>query len=220
VSVWWRPLGCVLWLDFAEPDGPRAYDLSGYGNHGTVYGASRRRGPLLRALVFDGVDDYVEVPDSASLRPAKITMVVYFRVEKLGAWQNLLGKGYWSYNLHQTDDDKLYFEINTVNGLTRATVEYTVSLNEWIYYVVTYDGTNYFAYVNGIPRTITFIEKYTGDMSVPTKPLLIGVWGDGVPATNWKKGAIAGVRIYNRALSPEEIRAHCSYLVSRVLEAP
>jgi len=196
----------VLYLPFDYDDGSYARDRSGYNNSGTIYGATLTAGKIGMGRKFDGTDDYVEVPDSPSLRPTKITMAVYFTVEKLGAWQNLLGKGYYSYNLHQKSDNRLYFEINTVNGLTRATVEYTVSLNEKVDYAVTYDGTDYFAYVNGISRTITFTTKYTGDMSVPTKPLLIGVWGDGVPSTNWKKGVIDEVRIHNRPQSRNEVR--------------
>ena len=31
--------GLVLWLDFEEGHGDKVYDKSGYGNHGTIYGA-------------------------------------------------------------------------------------------------------------------------------------------------------------------------------------
>jgi len=58
----WRPRGCVLWLDFLEPKGDTAYDKSGYDNHGTIYGAARVRALGRYGLEFDGVDDYVELP--------------------------------------------------------------------------------------------------------------------------------------------------------------
>ena len=37
MSIFWRPRGCVLWYDFAELSGDTVYDLSGNGNHGTIY---------------------------------------------------------------------------------------------------------------------------------------------------------------------------------------
>jgi len=46
LSVFWRPRGCVLWFDFGALKGSTVYDLSGEGNHGTIYGAAWRRGHL------------------------------------------------------------------------------------------------------------------------------------------------------------------------------
>jgi len=56
--------GLVLELHFNELNGDIAYDLSGNGNNGTIYGATRVNEGFVRALSFDGVDDYVFVPRS------------------------------------------------------------------------------------------------------------------------------------------------------------
>ncbi|RLE49028.1 MAG: hypothetical protein DRJ18_00685 [Candidatus Methanomethylicota archaeon] len=64
-----RSLGCVLWLEFREPGGDIAYDLSGKGNHGKIYGAKRRGYHFLQGLEFDGEDDYGKVPYSDTLKP-------------------------------------------------------------------------------------------------------------------------------------------------------
>ncbi|MCD6317450.1 hypothetical protein J7M02_00080, partial [Candidatus Aerophobetes bacterium] len=65
-----RDEGLVLYLPFEEIDaGWVTPDYSDYGNNGTIYGAVWVNGKFGRALEFDGVDDYVEVPVTSSLEP-------------------------------------------------------------------------------------------------------------------------------------------------------
>jgi hypothetical protein len=52
-----------------------ATDSSGYGNDGTIYGATCVDGMFDQALSFDGVDDYVQVPDSPVLDMAGVFTV-------------------------------------------------------------------------------------------------------------------------------------------------
>jgi hypothetical protein len=49
-------------------DDGTATDESSNGNHGTIYGAAPVAGVSGQALSFDGVDDYVRVPDANSLK--------------------------------------------------------------------------------------------------------------------------------------------------------
>jgi len=69
----------VLYLPFDYDDGSYARDRSGYNNTGTIYGTTRVAGKIGGALDFDGVDDYVEVADNPSLRPASITMTAWVK---------------------------------------------------------------------------------------------------------------------------------------------
>lgn len=59
--------GVKLYLPFDKPDGGLELDYSSYDSHGTRYGASRVEGKIGKALYFDTVDDYVEVPYSLNL---------------------------------------------------------------------------------------------------------------------------------------------------------
>ena len=54
--------GLVLYLSFDEGAGDTARDSSGHGNNGEINGPKWVEGADGKALEFDGVDDYVEVP--------------------------------------------------------------------------------------------------------------------------------------------------------------
>jgi len=56
--------GLVAYYSF---DDCSAKDLSGNGNDGIIYGAKCVDGKFGKALSFDGVNDYVEVPHDESL---------------------------------------------------------------------------------------------------------------------------------------------------------
>lgn len=59
--------GLVAEWHFDEGSGTIAKDESGSGNDGAIYGAKWVEGKFGKALEFDGVDDYVKVPDDDSL---------------------------------------------------------------------------------------------------------------------------------------------------------
>jgi|GEM_PF-2512163 len=57
----------VLRLDMNENDGNTVYDSSGYGNNGTIHGATWTTGKFGSALSFDGENDYVDCGNDSSL---------------------------------------------------------------------------------------------------------------------------------------------------------
>jgi len=85
---------CILYLPLDEGAGGTAYDKSGYDNNGTIYGATWMDGKYGKALSFDGVDDYVEVADSASLDITRITVCLWIKFNDLDRlWQRIIEKG-------------------------------------------------------------------------------------------------------------------------------
>lgn len=61
--------GLVAHWSFDEISGDTIIDHSQYGNHGTNYGAESVQGIKGNALSFDGVDDYVRIPENWEAPP-------------------------------------------------------------------------------------------------------------------------------------------------------
>lgn len=89
--------GLVAWYKFDEATGTVLRDSSGNGNHGTIYGATWTQGISGTALYFNGINNYVEIPDSPSLNPAQTTVIVWFkpeqRPEPINTRQFVISKG-------------------------------------------------------------------------------------------------------------------------------
>ena len=78
----------------------------------------------------------------------------------------------------------------------------TTSLNVWWHFALTYDGTTARVYANGFLEGSQIITLNTSD----TSGMYIGIW-DQVSAIDFFDGEIADVRVYDRALSQEEIQS-------------
>ncbi len=97
-----------------------------------------------------------------------------------------------------------WYKLDNISGVRYENSIVTLSTS-WHYIAVTFDGSRIKVYVDGAlekdvnaPGTITKIDD----------SLFIGTTGSGLsPNSNWYYGLIDEVRIYNRALSAEEIKA-------------
>jgi len=78
--------GLLLHYDFNG----NANDISGNGMHATVYGATLttdRNGNPNSAYYFDGVDDYIEMPNDPSLKPQlPLTIAFWVRFDDMTTW--------------------------------------------------------------------------------------------------------------------------------------
>jgi hypothetical protein len=204
--------GLVGWWTFDEGNGTTAYDSSGFGNNGTLTNfnwtatSGWTTGKIGKALSFDGVDDYVGIPHSNSLDLVNaFTVSVWVKYNTLSQAEVILWKG--------TGYDPTYGlgTIAAENGFrywwTKSGVRYSSNLipiqaGIWNYIVFTYDGSIMKCYLNGVDRNVN--NSVSAPLDSFAQSLLIGkrLISEYVPFN----GLIDEVRIYNRALSADEIK--------------
>jgi prepilin-type N-terminal cleavage/methylation domain-containing protein len=210
--------GLVGYWSFDEGTGTIAYDLSGYGNDGTLNNfnftttSGWTTGKIGKALIFDGSDDWVRVSNSPSLDINKnISVFAWVNRSRIVDWERILGKFYWSggstgsWNLN-LGQGYLICEFN-INGTwiyASAPAGTNNATSTWYFVGCVYDGSRLYNYVNGELKATSIIAS--GNITTTTYPLAIGATSNGTAIQNVIQGIIDEIRIYNRALSDSEIK--------------
>ena len=181
-------------------------------NHGRLKGnptwTSDRYGNPGKALNLDGIDDYVNCGNDESLNlTSAITLEAWVKTTS-SAWQGIAVKwpGGKSYAL-STDyiaNGQVMFLLS-YNGTDYYVITGTTDLANtgWHHIAGTYDGAWMRLYVDGMEES-SREESFT--IHAGTGELTIGSWSPSVHPFN---GTIDEVKIYNRALSAEEIKNNC-----------
>lgn len=208
-------------------DGPVGYwrlnmpgdapDLSGRLNHGVYLGGLQSGVAGLTAdgdaaVQLDGVDDYIAIPDSASLSPsAAVSVEAWIYLDQFpastGKLYRIAGKAN-SYGLYLESQAlgtmTLEFAVHHPGGGSRAEVSAprtAIKLSQWQHLVGTYDGAVSRLYVDGIEVASL---AHSGPIADTTTPL----WLSG-PLNNWSlPGKLDEVVVYPSALSQQQIDAH------------
>ena len=210
----------ALWL-FNEADGVTTADSSANGNDGTIDGAVwTPDGFHGYALEFDGLDDYVTVPDAPSLDidpgggALTIEAWVFPEAAGNGSLRTIVAKRAFSkartvnYELLLNFNRNLIFgEGQTSTYLHLSTV--TVPADTWSHVAFTLDASTRIGrfYLNGV-----LADSLVGIDIGPEhdEPLYIGASG---PSEEPFMGKIDDLRLSDRALSPFEIRG--DYLLTQ-----
>lgn len=212
--------GLVAWFPFTGT----ADDSSGNGNNGTLSGpklTADRFGNPNRAYIFNGSADFITIADNASLKPASsISLAAWVLIDSTGTanFQRILSKqqnqpqNYASYQLitgNRGVDSLGYpgFTLRTSSSYQWTGHSGSRIVNKWVHICGTWDGTYMKFYQNG-KLVATIVEG--GNILYDTESLYVGRGTDGNGLPDYFKGNIDEVRIYNRALTQNEI----SYLAT------
>ncbi|MDH4242034.1 MAG: LamG domain-containing protein, partial [Phycisphaerae bacterium] len=216
--------GPIAYWKFDEAVGTKARDSVG-NNHGNVYGAQWTTGQINEALSFDGLNDYVCVPDdySLDLGTHDLSFAFWFKTNESSIEQmltkrstttgpsNRVWDGY-SAALLVDGTVNVHFR-HSASSDSDVVVTSTASYNDgnWHHLAGVYTrSANLKLYVDGVPEgtpgDISYAENKNIDL---TQPLAIGcrvVYGRSNDL--YFNGTIDEVAIYERALSADEIQQH------------
>jgi hypothetical protein len=205
--------GLVLYLDAANTKsypttGTTWSDLSGNGNNGTLTNGPTFDSGNGGSIVFDGVDDYVSIPNFSALALSPACTISIWSYVK----QN---KGYYFWGndifLLQIQSNQTYRLRFNLNGDWRG--EYTTSFpsNIWHKLDITWDGTNTKMYINSQETvTSTLDSSFTAFSNTTNQPLEISR-----RTSDYSNSNISQASIYNKSLTPEEILQNYNATKSR-----
>jgi hypothetical protein len=218
--------GLVAWYTFNGD----VLDHSG-NNNNVVYNSAapaKGKGGLAKtAFAFDGVSSYMQVNNSSTINPLKITL--YALVKPTGFYQGkchgnrILSKGYndydkgryllgyddnayWNYQgcdaPVQNDRENFYGSYGDGSVASGAVyLNKYIKLSSWYSIVYTFDGVYSKLYVNG--NLLAKVAKSTS-FNANSNPLFIGRNQDPL-YPYYFKGLIDEMRIYKRVLNASEV---------------
>ena len=196
-----------------------AYDRSGNSNNGTLTnGPTRAIGKIGQGLSFDGVDDYVDSGTASvldDLGPVSISAWIYPRSEGesgVGAIvtkDTALTSGYWLLRMYSAGINSLSFIKNySTTDLIIATADNAITLNTWQHITLVWDGSssavNAKIYINATEAS--YVQQQNGvDTKNSDNALNLYIGNRGNSNITFD-GSIDDVRIYNRALTSDEVK--------------
>jgi len=205
--------GLILNLDSGKSNsysgvGNTIYDLSGFGNTGTLTNGPTFSGLNGGAIVFDGVDDYViSSVNSGISGTASRSICAWAKFNNISS-SVVCGIG-------DAAVDNNLFELqayqNKMIGHPFGSAIFsqtTLSTGVWYFAAYTYDGTACKLYLNGIleaseNRVLTTINT----------PFSIGKKGFNLNSN--MNGSISNAQLYNRALTSQEVLQNYNATKSR-----
>lgn len=187
------------------PFNGNANDSSGFRNHGLIVGATLttdRFGNPRSAYRFTGDGStYILIPNSPSLDITRnVTMTAWVLTGGGGTYSPRIISKY-NYELGM-DDTSPYPRVfgDLKPGAAVYSPNVPLNTNRWMFLACTYDGQTVSVFTNGVQASQL---ARTGSMTVSSRPLVIGANLD--DGSDYFNGAIDDVRIYNRALSTNEV---------------
>jgi hypothetical protein len=197
----------VGYWKFDDGGGSTAADASVNGNTGTLI-----NGPVWEtntsriggAVRLDGGDDAVEI-GTANLSVNSGTITLWAYAESFSNTHHFLfglaNQPFSNRVQLYTDDAEGYLDLGLGDSHARHTNIENLDTQTWYHIALTWDGSNYLVYVNAVPKAN---GTYTGLSTLETYAD-IGNNGYSAGRNEAFGGNIDEVRIYNRALSADEI---------------
>ena len=193
-------------------DGGEARDYSGNGNDGVLIGEPASAGGVFGTdngcLEFDGSDDRITVPFFEELqvqRDIAVSFWVYRSSGVVGEGRILSTLNHGGYSVSILEGNLVRFGFNTdYNNVAEVETLDAFSTDAWHSIVGVYNGETLQIYIDSELQALTV---GTGDIHYESNEgLCLGA--EASPLDKHFRGKIDEVLLFNRALSPDEIRAY------------
>ncbi|MBN1347360.1 MAG: glycoside hydrolase family 99-like domain-containing protein [Phycisphaerae bacterium] len=199
--------GLIGWWAFdEEPDGPVALDYSGNRLGGKLFGATRAQGIDGRALVCKGGCVLIAGGHKLSPRDA-LTIECWVKTDAPGQdnkwFVNRVFSGGTSagYRLGLLQG-KPCFEVPVTSWSHHLSADAPLPTGRWVHLAGTFDGKTMRIYVDGQERGVM---DRPGPVHANEFPLCLGSYARNHAA--YFKGLLDEVRLYDRALTADEVRS-------------
>lgn len=205
-------------MDQTDISGTKVYDRSGLNNHGTMAGTSNFGGKIKQARDFNGSSDNIAMTEISSYNATNITVSAWVKFDATGGYQGVVTKRSclgdpcqdnlsFQWSMQTANDNKMWFGIRT-SANTYWVYTNNNATADWEFYTGTYDGETLKIYRNGIFESQDTTPS--GDIVIQSGiPVVLGARANGVSPYSGRgdyfNGKIDDLRIYNRALSAQEV---------------
>lgn len=217
--------GLVLNLDATNPQsypgtGSTWFDTSGYNKtnaiqSSVIYTQERGRG----SMAFNGTTAYTLGNTAALSNTSNCTLEINCKFASLSNYASLLYIGHTQFNHNlpyialTAFSSNLYFSANYTNGGSRLTYNAVSSItaNAWHCCTGTMGNGALNLYIDGVYKSsYTLPANFVADIG----GLPLYVYG-GVALSPYISGSVSAVRVYNRALTSDEVLQNYNALKSR-----
>ena len=208
--------GLQLYYDTANlasyiPNSSTVTDLSTGSRNATLYNGPAYSPLASGSINFDGSDDYLGTSVNASTVSVtnQITMNVWFmrKVEYIGVGFLMpIAFNQMEFGFDYFPGQIRLWHIAPGNVITQQQSGITIDLNAWVNITLTYNGSTYILYKNGVN---VYSFSLTGNFRTTQTFSFTNTW-DSV-----KAAMLSQAQIYNRVLTPTEILNQYNFNKSR-----
>ena len=185
-------------------------DLSKNRNNGTLVNGPTFNSSNGGNIVFDGTNDYISITRNSTITPDYISICGWIKIKSKSSSQFLLalprsvngGASYMMYYSLSLDGFVAYARTNST-GTIQTTSTFSPDTGRWYFLSMTSNGSNLILFIDGefeASSSFSSVLEYSG-----STVLRIGSY-DNQGTPTYTNGNIALTQIYNRALTPDEIR--------------